>query len=82
MLAPVVTGMSEIFESDAGNDPRLEEAADIMANLAEQAYTAGETQPARAASAARLDPYIEHRHCLATSMFDGVAHAAASRRRS
>jgi DNA-binding transcriptional MerR regulator len=34
--------LSEIFESDAGDDPRLEEAADIMAGLAEQAYTAGE----------------------------------------
>ena len=35
--------LSEIFESDAGDDPRLEEAADIMAGLAEQAYTSGET---------------------------------------
>jgi DNA-binding transcriptional MerR regulator len=34
--------LSEIFESDAGDDPRLEEAADIMAGLAEQAYTSGE----------------------------------------
>ncbi|HEU4540506.1 MAG TPA: MerR family transcriptional regulator [Jiangellaceae bacterium] len=34
--------LSEIFESDAGDDPRLEEAADIMADLAEQAYTSGE----------------------------------------
>ncbi|MEV1285926.1 MerR family transcriptional regulator [Micromonospora sp. NPDC049679] len=35
--------LSEIFESDAGDDdPRLEEAADIMACLAEQAYTSGE----------------------------------------
>jgi DNA-binding transcriptional MerR regulator len=35
--------LSEIFESDAGDDdPRLEEAADIMASLAEQAYTSGE----------------------------------------
>ncbi|HKT00137.1 MAG TPA: MerR family transcriptional regulator [Rugosimonospora sp.] len=34
--------LSEIFESDdAGDDPRLEEAADIMADLAEQAYTSG-----------------------------------------
>jgi DNA-binding transcriptional MerR regulator len=34
---------SEILESDAGDDdPRLEEAADIMAALAEQAYTSGE----------------------------------------
>jgi DNA-binding transcriptional MerR regulator len=34
--------LSEIFESDAGDDPRLEEAADILAGLAEQAYTSGE----------------------------------------
>lgn len=34
--------LSETFESDADDDPRLEEAADIMAALAEQAYTAGE----------------------------------------
>jgi DNA-binding transcriptional MerR regulator len=34
---------SEILDSDAGDDdPRLEEAADIMASLAEQAYTSGE----------------------------------------
>jgi DNA-binding transcriptional MerR regulator len=34
--------LSEIFESDAADDALLEEAADIMANLAEQAYSAGE----------------------------------------
>jgi hypothetical protein len=37
--------LSEIFESDAGDaddDPRLEEAADIVAGLAEQAYPSGE----------------------------------------
>jgi DNA-binding transcriptional MerR regulator len=35
--------LSEILDSDAGDDdPRLEEAADIMAGLAEQAYTSGE----------------------------------------
>jgi DNA-binding transcriptional MerR regulator len=34
--------LSEVFESDADDDPRLEEAADIMADLAEQAYTSGE----------------------------------------
>jgi DNA-binding transcriptional MerR regulator len=34
--------LSEIFESDAGDDPRLQEAADIMAGLAEQASTSGE----------------------------------------
>jgi DNA-binding transcriptional MerR regulator len=33
---------SEILESDADDDPRLEEAADILAGLAEQAYTSGE----------------------------------------
>lgn len=36
--------LSELLESDAGeDDPRLVEAADIMASLAEQAYTCGET---------------------------------------
>jgi DNA-binding transcriptional MerR regulator len=35
--------LSEILESDTGDDdPRLEEAADIMAALAEQAYASGE----------------------------------------
>jgi DNA-binding transcriptional MerR regulator len=35
--------LSEIGDSDTGDDdPRLEEAADIMAGLAEQAYTSGE----------------------------------------
>lgn len=34
--------LSEIFDGDAGDDPRLQEAADIMAGLAEQAYTSGE----------------------------------------
>ena len=34
---------SEIFDSDAGDgDPRLEELADIMAAMAEQAYASGE----------------------------------------
>jgi DNA-binding transcriptional MerR regulator len=39
--------LSEILEDDdAGDDdPRLAEAADIMAGLAEQAYTAGEINP-------------------------------------
>lgn len=37
--------LSEILESDVGDDPRLEEAADIMAGLAEQAYTSGEINP-------------------------------------
>jgi DNA-binding transcriptional MerR regulator len=36
--------LSELLESDAGDDdPRLEEAADMMAALAEQAYNSGET---------------------------------------
>jgi DNA-binding transcriptional MerR regulator len=35
--------LSEIFDSDEGGDPLLEEAADIMAGLAEQAYTSGES---------------------------------------
>jgi DNA-binding transcriptional MerR regulator len=34
--------LSELLESDAGDDPRAEEAADIMAGLNEQAYTSGE----------------------------------------
>jgi DNA-binding transcriptional MerR regulator len=34
--------LSEILERDADDDPRLEEAADILAGLAEQAYTSGE----------------------------------------
>jgi len=37
--------LSEILESDAADDPRLEEAADIMAGLAEQAYASGEINP-------------------------------------
>ena len=37
--------LSEILESDAGDDPRLEEAADIMAGLLEQAYASGEINP-------------------------------------
>jgi DNA-binding transcriptional MerR regulator len=37
--------LSEIGESDRGDDdPRLAEAADILADLLEQAYAAGETQ--------------------------------------
>jgi DNA-binding transcriptional MerR regulator len=40
--------LSEIFDSDAPDDPRLVEAADIMAALAEQAYAAGEINPAEA----------------------------------
>jgi DNA-binding transcriptional MerR regulator len=38
--------LSELSESDAGDhDPRLEEVADILAELLEQAYTAGEACP-------------------------------------
>lgn len=37
--------LSELIEGDAADDPRLEEAADIMAELAEQAYAAGEIDP-------------------------------------
>ncbi|GAA4586009.1 MerR family transcriptional regulator [Planotetraspora phitsanulokensis] len=33
---------SELLESDAGDDPRVEEAVDIMVGMAEQAYTSGE----------------------------------------
>ncbi|TDD85357.1 MerR family transcriptional regulator [Actinomadura darangshiensis] len=35
--------LSGAFESDAADDPRLEEAADIMAEMAEEAYASGET---------------------------------------
>ncbi|MEV4766666.1 MerR family transcriptional regulator [Micromonospora chokoriensis] len=34
--------LSEIFDDDVQDDPRLAEAADIMVDLAEQAYAAGE----------------------------------------
>ncbi|NBE95135.1 MerR family transcriptional regulator [Nonomuraea sp. KC401] len=34
--------LSEILDGGAGDDPRLEEAADILAGLAEQAYASGE----------------------------------------
>ena len=37
--------LSEVLESDAGDDLRLEEAADIMAGLLEQAYASGEIMP-------------------------------------
>lgn len=37
--------LSEIFEGDEEDDPRLAEAADIMACLAEQAYAAGQVVP-------------------------------------
>jgi DNA-binding transcriptional MerR regulator len=41
--------LSEFFESGAGDDSRLEEAADIMAGLFEQAYASGETDLGEAA---------------------------------
>jgi DNA-binding transcriptional MerR regulator len=41
---------SEILETDAGDDSRLEEAADIMAGLLEQAYAAGEIDLGEAAN--------------------------------
>jgi DNA-binding transcriptional MerR regulator len=40
---------SEIPETGAADDPRLHEAADIMAGLLEQAYTPGELDPGQAA---------------------------------
>jgi DNA-binding transcriptional MerR regulator len=36
---------SEILEAEAGDDSRLQEAADIMASLLEQAYPSGEINP-------------------------------------
>jgi DNA-binding transcriptional MerR regulator len=39
---------SEILEADAGDDSRLQEAADIMAGLLEQAYASGEIDPGEA----------------------------------
>ena len=47
---PGTTSLAHLRENiaaarDAGDDPRLEEAADIMASLAEQAYAAGEMNP-------------------------------------
>jgi DNA-binding transcriptional MerR regulator len=39
--------LSEIAESDPGDDSRLAEVADIMAGMAEQAYPAGETNDDR-----------------------------------
>ena len=41
--------LSEILESDAGDDPRLEEAADLMASLLEQADASGELNPGEVA---------------------------------
>jgi hypothetical protein len=36
---------SELLETDAGDDSRLEEVADIVAGFFEQAYTSGEFNP-------------------------------------
>jgi DNA-binding transcriptional MerR regulator len=42
--------LSELFESDAGeDDPRLEEVADIMADGLERAYASGEIKPGQMA---------------------------------
>jgi DNA-binding transcriptional MerR regulator len=40
---------SEILESDAGDDSRLQETADLMAGLLEQAYTPGKINPGEVA---------------------------------
>lgn len=54
---------SEILESDTGDDdPRLEEAADIMAGLAEQAHTSGEIN---LGEEAHDDPPFDLLHALA-----------------
>jgi DNA-binding transcriptional MerR regulator len=37
--------LSEIFESDDVEDPRMEEAADLMAGMLEQAYASGGSEP-------------------------------------
>ena len=37
--------LSELLEGDAYDDPRVEEAADIMVGLTEQAYASGEINP-------------------------------------
>ena len=39
---------SEVLEAEAGDDSRLQEAADIMAGLLEQAYASGEIDPGEA----------------------------------
>ena len=50
-MARLYRVLSEIVESDRGNDdPRLAEAADILADLLEQAYAAGEAQASEWAS--------------------------------
>jgi DNA-binding transcriptional MerR regulator len=61
---------SELLESDAADDPRLQEVADILAGLLEQAYTPGEINPGEAdrdelpfnlldALAVETDPRVE-----------------------
>ncbi|MBO3747826.1 MerR family transcriptional regulator [Streptosporangiaceae bacterium NEAU-GS5] len=47
--------LSELLESDADYDPRLEEAADILAALAEQAHAAGEVIPGEMADDPAFD---------------------------
>ena len=66
--------LSELLESDEGDDdPRLEEAADILADLLEQAYAAGEAYPGEVerddlpfdlldALAVESDPRMERLH--------------------
>jgi DNA-binding transcriptional MerR regulator len=50
-MARLYRVLSEIVESDRGDDdPRLAEAADILADLLEQAYAAGEAQASEWAS--------------------------------
>ncbi|MBQ1048692.1 MerR family transcriptional regulator [Micromonospora sp. C51] len=60
--------LSEIFDSDADDDPRLAEAADIIAYLAEQAYAAG-----------AFDPANEDYHDLPHDLLDALAVEADPR---
>jgi DNA-binding transcriptional MerR regulator len=53
--------LSELLETDAGDDPRLKEAADIMAAGLEQAYASGEIIPGEMA------------HDLAFDLLDALA---------
>jgi DNA-binding transcriptional MerR regulator len=59
--------LSEILESDA-SDPRLEEAADLMADMAEQAYTPGE--PSNDLVFDLLDALVVESDPRAVRMFD------------
>jgi hypothetical protein len=49
LLVRLYRVLSEIGEGDAGDYSRLEEVADIMAAIAEQAYTSGEADPGEGA---------------------------------